>query len=123
MRYVRCADGRAPRLAVSGSSAGLYLPCLPLKWPANHVKSMPKANPSAAQAGATSPMPATYEAAMEELERLASELESGAMPLDAVLGGYKRGAELLQFCRGKLESVEEQIKVLEAGMVKPWTPE
>ena len=84
---------------------------------------MPKVNPTPAPASATSPLPASYEAAMEELERLASELESGAMPLDAVLGGYKRGAELLQFCRGKLESVEEQIKVLEAGMVKPWTPE
>lgn len=84
---------------------------------------MPKANPTTAPASATSPMPASYEAAMEELERLASELESGAMPLDAVLGGYKRCAELLQFCRGKLESVEEQIKVLEAGMVKPWTPD
>jgi exodeoxyribonuclease VII small subunit len=68
-------------------------------------------------------MPASYEAAMQELERLAGDLESGAMPLDAVLAGYKRGTELLQFCRGKLESVQEQIKVLEAGTVKPWTPE
>ena len=84
---------------------------------------MPKANPSTVSASSTSATPASYESAMEELERLASELESGAMPLDAVLGGYKRGAELLQYCRGKLESVEEQIKVLEAGMVKPWTPE
>ncbi|MEO6625447.1 MAG: exodeoxyribonuclease VII small subunit [Burkholderiaceae bacterium] len=84
---------------------------------------MPKASPSTTQDRTTSPMPASYEAAMEELERLAGELESGAMPLDAVLGGYRRGAELLQFCRGKLESVEEQIKLLEAGMVKPWTPE
>ena len=62
---------------------------------------MPKANPTTEQASATSPMPASYEAAMEELERLASELESGAMPLDAVLGGYKRGAVLLQFFHGR----------------------
>ena len=49
---------------------------------------MPKANPSTVPASTTSPTPASYESAMEELERLASELESGAMPLDAVLGGY-----------------------------------
>ena len=84
---------------------------------------MPKALPSTPTDSAPGPMPASYEAAMQELERLAGELESGAMPLDAVLGGYRRGAELLQFCRGKLESVEEQIKLLEGGMVKPWTPE
>ena len=90
--------------------------------PNDHAQ-MPKAPSTPPQDNAAAPMPASYEAAMEELERLAGDLESGAMPLDAVLGGYRRGTELLQFCRGKLENVEEQIKVLEAGVVKPWTPE
>ena len=67
--------------------------------------------------------PATYEAALQELEKLVSQLESGDMPLDQLLSGYQRGAELLKFCRDKLEAVENQIKVLDAGALKPWTPE
>jgi exodeoxyribonuclease VII small subunit len=37
-----------------------------------------------------------------------------------LLAGYERGAELLKFCRDKLQAVEEQIKVLDAGVLKPW---
>ena len=37
--------------------------------------------------------------------------------------GYERGAELLAFCRGKLDAVENQIKVLDEGVLKPWAPE
>ncbi len=68
-------------------------------------------------------LPATYEAALEELERLTGRIESGAMPLDDLLGAYQRGAQLLAFCRERLERVEQQIKVLDAGVLKPWTPE
>jgi exodeoxyribonuclease VII small subunit len=30
---------------------------------------------------------------------------------------------LLQFCRDKLQAVENQIKVLDDGALKPWTQE
>jgi exodeoxyribonuclease VII small subunit len=40
-----------------------------------------------------------------------------------LLTGYERGAELLKFCRGRLEAVENQIKVLDEGTLKPWTAE
>ena len=43
------------------------------------------------------------------------------MPLDLLLGAYKRGAQLLEFCRSRLDAVEEQVKVLEEGQLKPWT--
>ena len=80
---------------------------------------MPKAiPPKPVDAPAT-----TYEAALRELEQLVGRLESGEMPLDELLGGYQRGAELLKFCRDKLAAVEDQIKVLDAGTLKPWTPE
>lgn len=72
---------------------------------------------------ATATSPVTYEAALLELEQLVSKLESGDMLLDQLLTGYQRGAELLQFCRGKLEAVEGQIKVLDAGTLKTWIPE
>jgi exodeoxyribonuclease VII small subunit len=67
--------------------------------------------------------PASYEAALEELEQLVSQLESGKMPLEQLLSGYQRGAELLKFCRERLEAVETQIKVLDEGTLKPWTQE
>jgi exodeoxyribonuclease VII small subunit len=63
----------------------------------------------------------TYEAALDELEKLVNRLESGQLPLDQLLSGYQRGAELLKFCRSRLEAVEQQIKVLENGELKPWT--
>ena len=47
-------------------------------------------------------------------------IESGQLPLEQLLAGYERGAELLKFCRDKLQAVEEQIKVLDAGVLKPW---
>ena len=67
--------------------------------------------------------PASYEEAMEELERLTGLIESGQLPLEQLLAGYQRGAELLKFCRDKLQAVEEQIKVLDAGVLKPWANE
>lgn len=65
--------------------------------------------------------PATYEEALAELERLVASMESGQMPLEGLLEGYKRGADLLNFCRARLEAVESQVKLLEDGQLKPWT--
>ncbi|WP_395685614.1 exodeoxyribonuclease VII small subunit [Caenimonas koreensis] len=67
--------------------------------------------------------PASYEAALEELEQLVGLIESGQLPLEQLLTGYRQGAELLQFCRDKLQAVEQQVKVLDEGALKPWTPE
>lgn len=67
--------------------------------------------------------PASYEAALEELEQLVGQIESGQLPLEQLLTGYQRGAELLQFCRQKLQAVGNQIKVLDEGMLKPWIQE
>jgi exodeoxyribonuclease VII small subunit len=50
-------------------------------------------------------------------------IESGQLPLEQLLTGYQRGAQLLQFCRDKLQAVENQIKVLDEGTLKPWTQE
>ena len=64
---------------------------------------------------------ATYEQALAELEALVQAMEGGRMPLDQLLASYKRGAELLQQCRTRLQAVEDQVKVLEDGQLKPWT--
>jgi exodeoxyribonuclease VII small subunit len=67
--------------------------------------------------------PASYEAAMEELDQLVGVIESGQLPLEQLLTGYQRGAELLAYCRDKLQAVENQIKVLDEGTLKPWAQE
>jgi exodeoxyribonuclease VII small subunit len=65
--------------------------------------------------------PASYEAALAELDALVLAMEGGQLPLDRLLEGYRRGARLLEFCRGRLAAVESQVKVLEDGLQKPWT--
>ena len=64
--------------------------------------------------------PPTYEQALAELEGLVQAMEAGRMPLDQLLASYQRGAELLQQCRARLQAVEDQVKLLEEGQLKPW---
>jgi exodeoxyribonuclease VII small subunit len=64
--------------------------------------------------------PENYEAALAELETLVASMEGGQLPLEGLLEGYRRGTELLRFCRTRLEAVEQQVKVLEEGQLKPW---
>jgi exodeoxyribonuclease VII small subunit len=71
-----------------------------------------------AKSRATTP-PKDYESALAELETLVAEMESGSLPLDASLAAYKRGAELLQFCRSQLADAEQQVKMLEGNLLKP----
>lgn len=63
----------------------------------------------------------TYEQALAELEALLQAMEAGKLPLDQLLASYKRGAELLQLCRTRLQRVEDQVKLLEDGQLNPWT--
>jgi exodeoxyribonuclease VII small subunit len=74
-------------------------------------------------ASPASPAPATYEQALAELEALVVAMEGGQLPLDALLQNYRRGADLLNYCRERLEAVEQQVKVLEEGQLKPWKTE
>lgn len=73
-----------------------------------------------AKAASPEPVASSYEAALGELERLVSQLDAGQLPLDQLLTHYQRGAQLLAYCREKLDAVENQIRVLEANELKPW---
>ena len=66
-------------------------------------------------------LPASYEEAVTELDALVATMEAGQLPLERMLESYRRGAELLGFCRSRLEAVEQQLKILEDGQLKPWT--
>lgn len=78
---------------------------------------MAKSTTSASAAAA----PPSYEDALGELERLVATMEAGQLPLDRLLESYQRGADLLNLCRARLEAVEQQVKVLEDGQLKPWS--
>ena len=73
-----------------------------------------------ASASASAAEPESYESALSELDRLVQQMEGGQMPLDQLLAAYRRGADLLGFCRQRLQSVEEQVKVLEDGQLNTW---
>jgi exodeoxyribonuclease VII small subunit len=80
---------------------------------------MPKA-PLVTPVKDLAPEPESYESALSEIEELVSQMESGQLPLEKLLISYKRGAFLLKFCREQLSAVEDQIKLLEEGDLKPW---
>ncbi len=82
---------------------------------------MAKVSTSTAEHAHGAANPVSYEAALQELEQLVAQLESGQMPLEQLLSGYQRGAQLLGFCRDKLTAVEDQIKVLDESGLKTWT--
>ena len=67
--------------------------------------------------------PASYGDAVQQLEQLLAQLESGQLPLEASVAAYARGSELVKYCAAQLEKVESQVKVLEGDMLKPFSAE
>lgn len=70
---------------------------------------------------AVSSQPESFEAASAELEKIVTTMEAGQMSLEASLSAYQRGAELLQYCQNKLQGAQQQVRMLEAGMLKDFT--
>ena len=66
--------------------------------------------------------PRDFESALKELEALVFDMENGELSLEDSLAAYKRGMELSTFCQKKLEDAEQQIKVLENGVLKDYIP-
>jgi exodeoxyribonuclease VII small subunit len=63
------------------------------------------------------PPPQSFESALAELENIVAQMESGQLPLEETLSAYKRGAELLQFCQNALTDAQQQVLVLENGVL------
>ena len=71
----------------------------------------------------TTPAPASFEAALAELEAIVASMEGGQVPLKESLGAYRRGAELLKYCQATLKEAQLEIDVLEKGVLKAFRPE
>lgn len=57
--------------------------------------------------------PASFEAALQELEELVQSLENGDAPLEASLAAYERGTALLRHCQQTLAAAEQKIRLLD----------
>jgi len=57
-------------------------------------------------------MELTYEAAMEQLEKLAKEIENGDIAIDQLATKLKEAQQLLQFCKDKLTKADEEVRKL-----------
>ena len=62
-----------------------------------------------------------FESAMAELEKIVADMEAGKLSLEDSLVAYKRGAELLSFCRTRLADAQQQVRVLEEGILKDFS--
>ncbi len=64
----------------------------------------------------------TFESAVAELESIVTNMESGQLSLEEALASYRRGAELLKFCQATLQEAQQQVKLLENGVLKTFGP-
>jgi len=63
----------------------------------------------------------TFETALDELEKIVASMEAGQMPLEEALQSYRRGTELIKFCQNRLSEAQQQVRVLEGDMLKPFS--
>ncbi len=54
----------------------------------------------------------SFEACLEELERVVKELESGDLPLERSLELFEKGVALSETCRKQLEEAETRVETL-----------
>ncbi len=54
----------------------------------------------------------TFEQALERLETLVSQLESGEITLEKSIAAFEEGQKLVQFCLQKLNEAETKVKKL-----------
>jgi len=67
--------------------------------------------------------PPAFEEGIKQLDAIVREMESGELPLAESLAAYKRGAQLLAYCQGALKDAQQQVQVLEKGVLKSFEPE
>lgn len=58
------------------------------------------------------PVNQKFESALEELEQVVEQLESGELSLEDSLSAFEKGIGLVRFCNHKLSEVEKKIEML-----------
>ena len=58
----------------------------------------------------------TYEAAYDELARIAGEIENESVSVDVLAQKVKRASELITFCQTRLKSTEAEVNKIIAQM-------
>ena len=53
-----------------------------------------------------------FESALEELEQVVEQLESGELVLEDSLAAFEKGVGLVKFCNQKLSEVEKKVELL-----------
>ncbi|MGM0380352.1 MAG: exodeoxyribonuclease VII small subunit, partial [bacterium] len=69
--------------------------------------------------------PEEFQEAMDRLEEVTSELESGDLPLELAMDHYQEGLKLIEFCEERLEEAELLVEKIEdpgADVDKPGRP-
>ena len=69
------------------------------------------------------PAPESFELALAELEGIVQRMESGTLSLEQSLADYRRGAALIGWCRKSLSEVQQQVRILEADLLRPFEPD
>ncbi|MCS6773825.1 MAG: exodeoxyribonuclease VII small subunit [Anaerolineae bacterium] len=60
------------------------------------------------------PQPASFEAALKELEAIVTRLEQGDLPLEETLALHARGQRLAEWCASHLDQAELKLRTLSA---------
>ena len=61
----------------------------------------------------------TYTAAVEELETILHEIETGETDIDVLSEKVKRALFLIRLCRARLKNTDDEVRKLIAGFDKP----
>jgi exodeoxyribonuclease VII small subunit len=63
----------------------------------------------------------SFEAALDELEKVVKELEAGDLPLERSLELFEKGMALSETCRKQLEDAETRVEMLikKEGKIQP----
>ncbi|MGA2552988.1 MAG: exodeoxyribonuclease VII small subunit [Burkholderiaceae bacterium] len=61
----------------------------------------------------------SFEDALRELEGIVSRMDDGTLSLEESVVAYRRGAELVRRCQAALESVRDQVQILDGEMLRP----
>jgi exodeoxyribonuclease VII small subunit len=69
----------------------------------------------------------SFEEALKKLEAVVEAMESGDLPLEALLARFEEGISLARMCQHQLEAAEVKVQQLERNAagelaLKPWGP-